>query len=441
MSVTSATSRPCLTQERTSRTRPLVQTHRLIASLACAMAFASSRCGGAGPTQAHDDSGVASDVTTVDSGDATSLTEASTHDAGGAPTSVTLLGCPQAGYAGTFSIGGSPFQLVMDTGSAELGVASSTCTTCDVSPTYTPGTTATDEHATLSVSYVSGTGWSGEIIADDFGVPGTSTSAQTRLVAIESQTGGFFTNEGCGFGAVPFAYQGIAGFGPDSLAKAGTDEPMGALASHGVADVFAFALCGSGGQLWLGGVDTSVATGLVQYTPLLNSDNYYAVGVTDLLVGGTSLGLTSTNIGDVVVDTDTTELELPTSVYQKVRAAIAGTAYFQAHFGSSAWFDSGYCTPPLDASPPTLAKIDSGLPTLTFAIDDGMGGSFDIALGATDSYLEPIRKNGVLYYCPEIEASSGGAVLGSGAMRALLVVMDRAGSRVGFAPHGACPAP
>jgi hypothetical protein len=410
----------------------------LVASLAHALMFAG--CGGGGPSAAQIDSGVAPDVTMVDSGDA-SMTEASTHDAGGVPTAVTLLGCPQAGYAGTFSIGGSPFQLVIDTGSAELGVASSTCTNCDVSPTYTPGATATDEHATLSVSYVSGTGWSGEIIADDFGVPNTSTSAQTRLVAIQSQTGGFYTNEGCGFGAVPFVYEGIAGFGPDSLAKAGTDEPMGALASHGVADVFAFALCGSGGQLWLGGVDASVATGPVQYTPLLNSDNYYAVGVTDLLVGATSLGLTSTDIGDVVVDTDTTELELPTSVYQKLRDAIAGTAYFQAHFGSSAWFDSGYCTPPLDASPPTLAEIDSGLPTLTFAIDDGTGGSFDIALGATDSYLEPIRKNGVLYYCPEIEESSGGAVLGSGAMRALLVVMDRAEARVGFAPHAACAAP
>jgi Eukaryotic aspartyl protease len=382
------------------------------------------------------------DVAVLDSPpDVATESDASMPDAGGAPIEVPLLGCPQAGYAGTFSIGGSPFQLVVDTGSAELGVAASTCTSCDVTPLYTPGTTATDEHQTIAISYVGGTGWSGEIIEDQLGVPSTSLSAPVRLVAIASETGGFFANDGCGFGAVPFVYEGIAGFGPDALAKPGTDEPMGALASHGLPDVFAFALCGSGGQLWLGGVDLSAANGPIGYTPLLDSDNYYGVGVNDLLVGGSSLGLTSTDIGDVVVDTDTTELELPPSVYNQLRDAIAGTAYFQAHFGSSAWFDDGYCTPPLDSSPPTLAAIDAGLPSLSLVIDDGSGGSFNVTLGATDSYMDPIRKDGVLYYCPEIEPSSDGAVFGSGAMRALLVVIDRAGGRVGFAPHTTCAAP
>lgn len=419
-----------------------MHTHRVFASLACAMLVASgARCSG-NAKGALDGGGA--DVTTSDSPiDAGFSNESSTHDdAGTEPTEVALLGCPQAGYAGAFTIGGSPFQLTVDTGSAELGVASSTCTTCNVSPFYTPGATAIDEHATVSVSYVSGTGWSGEIIADDFGVPSSSISAMTRLVAIESQTGGFFTNEGCGFGTVPFAFQGIAGFGPDSLAKPGTDEPMGALASHGVPDVFAFALCGSGGELWLGGVDTSVATGPVQYTPLLNSDNYYGITIDDLQVAATSLGLTSTDIGDVVVDTDTTEFELPSSVYAKARDAIAGTAYFQAHFGTSAWFDDAYCTTPLDASPPSLAAIDSGLPTFTLAVDDGAGGSFDVTLGATDSYLQPIRKDGVLYYCPEVEENtSGGTVLGAAVMRSLLVVIDRAATRVGFASYGSCSAP
>jgi hypothetical protein len=217
---------------------------------------------------------------------------------------------------------------------------------------------------------------------------------------------------------------------------------MSALASAGLADVFAFALCGSGGQLWLGGFDPSAASGTLAYTPLLDTNNYYGVRVNDLLVGGTSLGLTAATIQDVVVDTDTTEFELPTSVYDALRNAIAGTSAFQAHFGTSSWFDNGYCTQPLDTTTPTVAQIDSALPTLTLAVDDGAGGSFDVTVGATESYLEPIRKNGVVYYCSEIEPRPGtSTVLGSGAMRGLLVVVDRASTRVGLATHSACPAP
>jgi hypothetical protein len=348
-----------------------------------------------------------------------------------------LSGCPQAGYTASFSVGGSPFDLVIDTGSSELGIAGSDCSNCSgVTPLYEPSVSAVNENATTSVSYVSGTGWSGDIFQDSFSAPSSAISASPRLVAIESQTGGFFTNGGCALQSVPFSFQGIAGFGPSSLAKTGTDEPMAALATAGFADIFSVALCGMGGHLWIGGVGAAVAP---KYTALVSSD-FYAIKVNGLGVAGTSLGFSATDIDNVVVDTDTTEFELPSAVYDAARDAIAGNASFQAHFGGASFFDNGSCIPPLDASAPTPDALDAALPTFTISIDDGAGGSSDITLNATSSYLEPITKAGITYYCPEIETrnAGGSTVLGSAFMREQVVIFDRVASRIGFAPYASC---
>ena len=317
---------------------------------------------------------------------------------------IDLLGCPQAGYAGTFAVGGNPFALVVDTGSAELGVASASCSNCGVSPTYTPSASAVDQDASVSISYVSGSGWSGDVVRDSFGAPSPSTvTAPTKLVAIDSSSGGFFTNGGCGFGTVPFAYQGIAGFGPASLAEPGTDEPMSALANAGTPDVFSFALCDGKGALWLGGAPSGATP---KWTPLLDADNYYGIAVHDLVLGGTAIGTTASAIGDVVVDTDTTEFELPTAVYDSLRDAIQANAKFQQHISTSGnYFDNGACGVSIDGA--TAAQIDADLPPLALRLDDGAGGTFDVTLSATHSYLDPVVKNGTTYYCPEIEPKLG----------------------------------
>jgi hypothetical protein len=368
-------------------------------------------------------------------------------DAGPSPDAgalhLALTGCPQAGYAGTFLVGGSPFSLVVDTGSAELGVASSSCSSCGVTPLYTPGSSATDQGQSVTVSYVSGGGWSGEVYRDLLGVPGQSFVAPMNLIAIGSQSGGFFTgNSGCAFGSVPFTFEGIAGFGPASLAESGTDEPMAAIAQAGLPDVFSIALCNSTGDMWLGGFDSSVVSAPPVYTPLIAA-SYYTVRMNDMQVGTTDLGLTSNDIGDVVVDSDTTEFELPSSVYDSLRDAIGGTSAFQQHFGTASWFDNGYCTTPLDAITPTPAQLDAVLPPLTLELDDGSGGQVPVTLGATESYLMPVDDQGVVYYCPEIEPRilGGSTVLGSAAVRGELVIVDRAGGRIGFAPYNGCTSP
>jgi hypothetical protein len=361
-------------------------------------------------------------------------------DAGAAPVALPLLGCPQEGYTAGFTIGGQPFQLVVDTGSAELAVASTGCTNCTgVSPLYAPGAGAIDQNATASVSYVSGTGWSGEIYQDTVGLQGFATSVPVDFVAIDSQSGGFFDFEGCSFGDVPFLTEGIAGFGPAALAESGTEEVVAAFAQGGVPPTFAVALCSMGGSLWLGGYDPASVTAPPVYTPLVAAD-YYEVTLDDLQVSGASLGFGASDFGPVVVDTDTTEFELPSDAYNALTTAIAAAPLFAQSFGDASWFSGDECSVPLQNPPPTPAELDAALPSVTLEFAGADGGEVAVVLGPTESYLDPVVSDGVTYYCPEIEARDfgGSTVLGSAAMRGLVVIFDTTG-QIGFAPQSSCP--
>ncbi|MGH7280263.1 MAG: pepsin-like aspartic protease [Polyangiaceae bacterium] len=353
---------------------------------------------------------------------------------GGAPAAeIDLAGCPQEGFVGTFSIGGEPLSLVVDTGSSDVGVAGANCSGCDVSPVYTPSPNASDQGTRVSITYASGDGWSGEAWRDSFGADGAI--APTRFAVIDTQDENFFSTFGCGFGTVPFSFQGIAGFGPAGLADPQVDDPMTALHTAGIPDVFAFALCDFSGKLWLGGYGAEATPKMV---PLVSGDPFYEIVVGDLGVGTSSLGLTASQIGDMTIDSDTTELELPSSAYDAVKSAIESTNGFQTHIGDAGWFDRGKCTTPLEASPPTTAELDADLPALTFHMRGAQGSTVDVTLTATQSYIEPVKTDRV-FYCPEVEATlSGNTVLGSAAMRRELVVIDRGATQVGFAPYSNC---
>jgi hypothetical protein len=349
-----------------------------------------------------------------------------------------LTGCPQSGYKAPFSIGGSSFALTIDTGSSDVGVVSAACgTSCGgITPVYTPGSSATDEGETDGISYSSGQAWSGEVYSDTFS-PGAGLAPQTRLVAIDTQSDDFFAAASCGFGTIPIAYQGIAGFGVASSATSHVESPLTSLTGAGMPNIFSLALCGLGGKMWLGGFDASSASASPIYTPLLGGF-YYNIKVDDFSVGGAALN-ESANIAEVDIDSNTTELELPQSVYNATKSAIGNDPQFTAHFGGPSFFANGDCIAPLDATPPTADQLDADLPTFTMMLDDGAGGSNALTFNATSSYLEPITVSGVTKYCPEIEPSGDTTtIVGSSFVREHVVIYDIASSRIGFAPYANC---
>jgi len=344
-------------------------------------------------------------------------------------------------------------------------VASTMCPTCAVTPEYTPGAMATDEHQTGTSQYGTGS-WSGEIYEDGVGL-GSHAIAPVDFVAIDTQSQ-FFEPTMCD--SASGSMQGIIGFGPASSALPGTNAFFDQLISaRGVKNVFATELCDTNGTLWLGGYDPAFTTAPPQYTPLATSfisQYYYAVNLASVTVAGVSVPVGTPEYPDSVVDTGTSIFILPTAAFNAITAAIGNTAAFQSIFGTgtpatdagsvgdagdagdagnastaagaaaTAWFSSSENCSVLSGE--TKAELDAKLPPLTLVF--GSNPSISVQALATESYLMAYQN----YWCPALYATDPGpdfplaSIMGSPVLRSNVVIFDRANQRVGFAPHTPC---
>ena len=353
---------------------------------------------------------------------------------------VTLSGCAASGYTAPVAIGTQSFDLVADSGSTTLGVASTGCTSCTgVSPLYSPGMTAMDLGTTASSTYGDGSGWSGEVFSDLASLSGAGTSVRMGFAAIHNDVGGFFHQATCNLGSVSVPYQGIVGLGgPGLLVGTGTDSYLDKLALLGTfADVFSVRLCALGGTLWLGGYDGTAAATPPSYTPMVGGSSLDEVTLSGVGVGASSAAVNQ----NAIVDTGTTAMALPTAAFNLIANAVGAVPTFTQNFsGGSSWFTSGLCSTPAQGL--TKGQLDSGLPMLELTFPSSPSTTFTIDLPATDSYLlQETDSGGNTYYCSGIEPNGGGTltIIGANALHSLLTVFDRENNRIGFAPSQGCP--
>jgi hypothetical protein len=399
-----------------------------------ALAFATLALAGTGCGPSQADASLRSE----DAGDAGSaLGDGSFNVPPGPATTIPLVGCVGPGYAADFTIGSQTFQLSVDTGSGTLAVASSACASCGVDPDYTPGPGAQDQHARAFDTYLQGS-WQGEIVSDSTELVGTGMPVPLRLAAIDTQSA-FFDNAGCGLGTLPFAPEGIAGFGPSDLAISGTDAFFPALTRTGtVRSIFAIELCPQGGQLMIGGVDPvkGELSGPAVYTPMTIAP-YYDVTLDDLQLSGTSLGYRAADFGATAVDTGTSVLALPPAIFRAMTSSIEGNAAFTKAFGGKkGWFGTTMCF----TSFLTTAQLDDQLPPLTLGFPGVDGGTTALTLSATESYLPPTPSDGLTYYCSGLLENDGtkGTILGTAGMLGHMVIFDLVDGTIGFAPQRSC---
>lgn len=401
---------------------------RVLALVLAALALAATGCG-----PSSTDSGPASDAGDAGGG----LGDGSFNVPPGPATTIPLAGCAGPGYAADFTIGSQTFQLSIDTGSGTLAVASNACASCGVTPEYTPGPGAQDQHAQAFDTYLQGS-WQGEIVLDSTELVGTGMAVPLKLAAIDTQSA-FFNSGGCGLGTVPFEPQGIAGFGPADLAIAGTDAFFPALTQAGaVRSIFAVEFCPQGGQLMIGGVDPvkGALSGAAVYTPLTIAP-YYDVALDDLQLSGTSLGFHAADFGATAVDTGTSVIALPPAIFRAMTSSIEGNAAFTTAFGGKkGWFGTTMCF----TSSLTTAELDARLPSLTLAFPGVDGGTSALTLSPTESYLPATPSGGTTYYCSGLLENDGttGTVLGTAAMLGHMVIFDLIDDTIGFAPQRSC---
>eukprot|EP01111_Echinosteliopsis_oligospora_P010390 TRINITY_DN3222_c3_g1_i1.p1 TRINITY_DN3222_c3_g1~~TRINITY_DN3222_c3_g1_i1.p1 ORF type:complete len:329 (+),score=106.50 TRINITY_DN3222_c3_g1_i1:468-1454(+) len=196
--------------------------------------------------------------------------------------------------------------------------------------------------------------------------------------------------------------------------------------SAGIADIFSIYLdYNGGGQLVLGGVDTQYYRGSITYVPLQTTLPYYIVSYSSMSIGNKKLSLSASDFGNVIVDTGTTDMLFPQSVFDAIKTS----------------FQTNYCNVPAMCGSKTLfdgygvsTDIRTMLPNITVVISD----TYTMEISPY-SYILPIYVGGSVHYylglgvTPSSVPGSTACLLGYAAMRGHYLIYDRANSQMGFA--------
>lgn len=347
-------------------------------------------------------------------------------------------------YTVNLELGYDYYGLLVDTGSSSTGVAASGCTACTgLHPLYTPGPTAVDKmlpgdsscpsNVPVCTQYADGSGWGGKVFTDQSWLRGPFVPLD--FVAITVQENMFFdpTN----------SYQGILGMGPKQLLETGTSSYMDALAGqYDHTELMAFRLCPYSGDMWLEGYDPTAAASDPQFTPMVPIDDvnnpFYSVQVSGISLGTTALAVTSADFGPVLLDTGTSVSYIPDPALTKLLAAINGDTAFKTMFPGHTLADNDVngC---VTATGVTSNDVDAMLPALSVSYPDGNGGSFAIAVPASQSYLYPAG-NGqfCLAFSSAGPDASYGSLIGDTLLTGMLTIFDVQNLQVGLAPQAGC---
>ncbi|GAA5918358.1 hypothetical protein JCM1841_002187 [Sporobolomyces salmonicolor] len=237
---------------------------------------------------------------------------------------VSLTSYQDSEWYGEIDVGtpATPFSVVLDTGSSDLILAEADCSGCSSStPGYTPSSSSTSATSSQSFSITYGSGSASGTLVQD-----------TVRIANYTQTGQTFAACNTLDNIVDGTISGILGLGWSTIASSGATPLVQALAQANKLpeEVFGFAFethtfttasspTAPGGTLTIGGVDTSLYSGSINWVNIVQPAGYWAIPLGGVSVGGTELGITS---DQTVIDTGTTLIGVPTSTAETVYAQI-----------------------------------------------------------------------------------------------------------------------
>ncbi|GBE83034.1 Aspartic protease [Sparassis crispa] len=219
-------------------------------------------------------------------------------------------------WTGTITIGTPPISFVVDfdTGSSDLWVASSECNQCGKHNTYDPASSSTSssKDGNFSISYGDGSSDSGPEYTDTVTLSGVTVTGQA-LSAVTSESSEFQTDPA----------DGLMGFAFPSISQLQANPfPFAALSESAIPQgVFSFKLTSDGAELYMGGADSSLYTGDIEYHSLSADNGFWQIGGASVLVNGqtTVSGL------DTIIDSGTTLAYGPTATVSQLFQAIPGS--------------------------------------------------------------------------------------------------------------------
>jgi len=298
---------------------------------------------------------------------------------------VPLTDFANAQYYAEITIGtpGQPFTVLFDTGSSNLWVPSSQCSIFDIACYFhrkydsSKSSTYVANGTSFSIEY--GTGSLTGFLSQDWVTVGGVTVKNQVFAEAVNQPGITF--------AVA-AFDGLLGMAFQSISVDSVVTVFQNLVSQGLVPqpVFAFWLNrgnGTGGELTLGGYDTTKFTGQLTYVPLAN-ETYWEFALGDVLLGGQSLGFCTGNC-HAIADTGTSLLAGPSDQVAILNQKLGSTGVLSAE-----------CQTIVDQYEDQIIQgIISGLPPQTICADIGLcpGGSCGVCTIALQFLYEILPTN------------------------------------------------
>ncbi|XP_076837773.1 beta-secretase 2 isoform X2 [Brachyhypopomus gauderio] len=324
--------------------------------------------------------------------------------------------------------------ILVDTGSSNFAVAAAPHPYIATFFNRAKSSTYQSSDSTVAVKYTQGD-WQGDLGTDVITLPeGPNTTITINIAAILTSDGFFLPG---------INWQGILGLAYPLLARPDPSvEPFfnSVVQQTGLPDVFSLQMCGAGlparagadsagGSLIMGGAEPTLYRGPVWYTPVLH-EWYYQVEVLKLDVDDQSLNLDCReyNSDKAIVDSGTTLLRLPTTVFSALVEAIAQSALVP-DFSSGFFSGTKLACWVRGESPWRLFPKLSLYLRATNASE-----SFRLTL-LPQLYIQPVTDvEGVLdCFRFGISSSTNGLVMGATLMEGFYVIFDRLNSRLGFA--------
>ncbi|XP_055867846.1 beta-secretase 1-like [Biomphalaria glabrata] len=359
-----------------------------------------------------------------------------------------LKGYSGDGYYIDLNIG-TPVQkmkILIDTGSSNFAVAATQDP--NVSQYFHQDKSSTFEslNTQVYVPYTEGE-WTGDLGTDIVSLTHSPNISARVNIACITKSKNFFIPEA--------EWQGILGLGYKGLARPSSSiTPFwdSVLESHpDLEDIFSMSLCGSAfvhtsgellrqGSLIFGGIVPSLSRTPLLYAPITR-ELYYEVVLTDIAVANKPLGLhcKEYNFDKTMVDSGTTNIRLPTKVFNELVAVIHKDVKADGNvLGiTSSFYDGESILCFAD-----LATLFVSFPVISFELMMSENSSFKLHLSPqhylrpVDMILEEIGSCVKFGFSP----SNGGTVLGAVLMEAFYVVFDRKAKQIGFG-QTACPLP
>jgi len=219
-----------------------------------------------------------------------------------------------------------PFKVILDTGSSNLWVPSTQCTSiaCFLHAKYDSSASSSYKAngSEFSIQYGSGS-MEGFVSQDTLNIGDLSIKGQDFAEATKEPGLAF------AFGK----FDGILGLGYDTISVNHITPPFYSMINKGLLDspVFSFRLGSSeedGGEAIFGGIDDNAYTGKISYVPVRRKA-YWEVEIESMSFGDDELELENTG---AAIDTGTSLIVLPTDIAEMLNSQIGATKSWNGQY-------------------------------------------------------------------------------------------------------------